>query len=296
MSRPGSGRRAGARPGPEPGDLAADADRDKAAGMLQDAYAEGRLTGGEFRDRVSRVLEARTYAGIHAALGGLSASQREILPAPRPPGAPGGVRDAARHGGGRHRDHHVPAPRPGGSLLPAGRILARAGRAMAGYGILVAAGAQLSVPVRAAVSGSDRYGHGAPFPPGGPAPARIAQEAGQWAHFGITFAVIGLLLVVAGAVMNRTAGQAARLRRPGLADVVADQEGPPAAGAQPPVLGTVDLGAGLECPALDRGSADSDGQDSGSQVDPGTDPVAGCDCDRYLSSESGFCPGFLFEH
>lgn len=52
---------------------AADADRDRAAGILSTAYSEGRLSEDEYDDRVERVLSARTYGDLKDVLAGLPA-------------------------------------------------------------------------------------------------------------------------------------------------------------------------------------------------------------------------------
>lgn len=41
--------------------LAGDADRDRSADVLKDAFVDGRLTREEYEDRIERVLGARTY-------------------------------------------------------------------------------------------------------------------------------------------------------------------------------------------------------------------------------------------
>jgi len=51
-----------ARPGP--GTLASDADRDTTAGLLSEAFAEGRLTADEHRERTRAVYTARTWAEL----------------------------------------------------------------------------------------------------------------------------------------------------------------------------------------------------------------------------------------
>jgi hypothetical protein len=66
---------------------ATDADRDKANEMLQEAYADGRLSWGEFDDRSTALAAAKTHdqlATLTADLGGAP------VPAPYPP--PSGVR------------------------------------------------------------------------------------------------------------------------------------------------------------------------------------------------------------
>jgi hypothetical protein len=44
--------------------LAGDADRERAVGVLKDAFTEGRLTQGEYEQRVGRAYQARTYAEL----------------------------------------------------------------------------------------------------------------------------------------------------------------------------------------------------------------------------------------
>ena len=55
------------------GMLAAAADRERTVDVLKAAFAEGRLTKGEFDERTARVLAARTYADLHALVGDLPA-------------------------------------------------------------------------------------------------------------------------------------------------------------------------------------------------------------------------------
>lgn len=66
---------------------ASDTDRDAATGLLQTAYAEGRLDGEEYEERLGRALTARTYADLDVLTRDLPRSQP--APAPfRPPAAP----------------------------------------------------------------------------------------------------------------------------------------------------------------------------------------------------------------
>ncbi|WP_405586263.1 DUF1707 and DUF4190 domain-containing protein [Streptomyces sp. NBC_01190] len=44
--------------------LAGDADRDRAANVLKDAFAEGRLSPEEYEERIGRAYQARTYAEL----------------------------------------------------------------------------------------------------------------------------------------------------------------------------------------------------------------------------------------
>jgi len=53
--------------------LAAGADRERTVDVLKAAFAEGRLTKGEFDERTARVLAARTYADLHALVADLPA-------------------------------------------------------------------------------------------------------------------------------------------------------------------------------------------------------------------------------
>jgi hypothetical protein len=65
------------------GMLAATADRERTMDVLKAAYAEGRLTKGEFDQRTARVLAARTYADLHALVADLPAGPGgPLAPAP----------------------------------------------------------------------------------------------------------------------------------------------------------------------------------------------------------------------
>ena len=59
--------------------LAADADRERATGVLKASFAEGRLTRAEYDDRTARVYAARTYGELGALIADLPAG---------PPGGP----------------------------------------------------------------------------------------------------------------------------------------------------------------------------------------------------------------
>ncbi len=50
--------------GARPGTLASDADRDTAAGLLSEAFAEGRLTADEHSERARAAYAARTWAEL----------------------------------------------------------------------------------------------------------------------------------------------------------------------------------------------------------------------------------------
>lgn len=75
-----------------PGMLAADADRDRAIGVLRAGFAEGRLTKGEYDDRTARVYAARTYAELGSLIAdlptgplGVPARYPAAVYLPRPP-------------------------------------------------------------------------------------------------------------------------------------------------------------------------------------------------------------------
>jgi uncharacterized membrane protein len=57
--------------------LAGDADRERVAEVLKDAFAEGRLTQGEYEERVDRLYRARTYRELDLLVSD--------VPRPRPP-------------------------------------------------------------------------------------------------------------------------------------------------------------------------------------------------------------------
>jgi hypothetical protein len=60
---------------------ASDADRDKYTAVLQDAFAEGRLTREEYDERLEAVYLARTYGDLEPLVADLPAHN---LPVPRP--------------------------------------------------------------------------------------------------------------------------------------------------------------------------------------------------------------------
>jgi len=76
--------------------LAADADRERAVDVLKAGFAEGRLTKGEYDDRVSRVYAARTYGELGSLVadlpagpfGGTAQYPGGLYPGGRPPGGP----------------------------------------------------------------------------------------------------------------------------------------------------------------------------------------------------------------
>jgi hypothetical protein len=64
-------------PAAGPGTRASDADRDAAAGLLNEAFAEGRLTADEHDQRLSAAYAARSWQQLHQLTADL----------PAPPGA-----------------------------------------------------------------------------------------------------------------------------------------------------------------------------------------------------------------
>lgn len=67
--------------GAGPGTLASDADRDSVAGLLGEAFAEGRLTAGEHGERARAACAARTWAELARLTADLPVPAKE-LPAP----------------------------------------------------------------------------------------------------------------------------------------------------------------------------------------------------------------------
>ena len=74
---------------------AADADRDRVAGILGEAYTEGRLSKDEYDARLEAALSARTYADLDQVVTDLPA--QSAMPAPV--AGPGTVATAARTNG-----------------------------------------------------------------------------------------------------------------------------------------------------------------------------------------------------
>ena len=70
----------------EPGTLASDADRDRAADLLNAAFAEGRLTAGEHGERVRTAFAARTWQQLRQLTADLPAQDAA---AAKPAVAPG---------------------------------------------------------------------------------------------------------------------------------------------------------------------------------------------------------------
>ena len=68
-------------PAAGPGTRASDADRDAAAGLLNEAFAEGRLTADEHDQRLSAVYAARSWQELHQLTADLPSPSGADLPA-----------------------------------------------------------------------------------------------------------------------------------------------------------------------------------------------------------------------
>jgi hypothetical protein len=96
-----------------PGDprlRASDADRERAAQLLREHHAVGRLTAEEFEGRLEQVFNARTLGELDALLADLPAIDLYQLPS-------AGIRPTRRGGSGPRSSGLVPAY--DGHLLPA---------------------------------------------------------------------------------------------------------------------------------------------------------------------------------
>ncbi|MEZ5184727.1 MAG: DUF1707 domain-containing protein [Candidatus Nanopelagicales bacterium] len=63
---------------------ASDADRDRYAAILQQAYAEGRLDRAEYDERLDAVLGAKTYAQLQPLVADLPSDNLPVLKQPAP--------------------------------------------------------------------------------------------------------------------------------------------------------------------------------------------------------------------
>jgi len=63
---------------------ASDADRDRYAAVLQDAYAQGRLTRAEYDERLDAALSAKTYGELEPLVADLPADNLPVLKPPAP--------------------------------------------------------------------------------------------------------------------------------------------------------------------------------------------------------------------
>ncbi|MHB8328058.1 MAG: DUF1707 SHOCT-like domain-containing protein [Acidimicrobiales bacterium] len=71
----------------EDGPLASDAERERFVAGLQRHFADGRITGEEFGDRVDRVLRARTLGELYALVSDLP--ELPVVDVPHRPVRPG---------------------------------------------------------------------------------------------------------------------------------------------------------------------------------------------------------------
>ena len=100
-----------------PGDpriRASDADRDRAAALLREHHAAGRLTAEEFHERMERAMEATTLGELDELMSDLPAIDLYQLPDAslrRSPPRPGQSLLPADHGG-----HGAPARLPPGAV------------------------------------------------------------------------------------------------------------------------------------------------------------------------------------
>jgi hypothetical protein len=91
---------------------ASDADRDRAASMLNEAMAQGRLTAEEHSDRLDAVYAAKTHADIVPVIDDLPAASQAVTPAesPDPVAAATGRRLVAVFGGISRKGSWHPEP------------------------------------------------------------------------------------------------------------------------------------------------------------------------------------------
>ena len=62
------------------GPRASDADRDRFASLVEHHFAEGRLTGDEFSERMDRVLHARSLGELYALVSDLPELPAVVVP------------------------------------------------------------------------------------------------------------------------------------------------------------------------------------------------------------------------
>ena len=93
-----------------PANRAANADRERAIDVLKAGFAEGRLTKGEYDERVSRVYAARTYGELEPLVADLPAGPFGG-PVQYPGGQyPGGQYPGGQYPGGQYPDGFYPVP------------------------------------------------------------------------------------------------------------------------------------------------------------------------------------------
>jgi hypothetical protein len=162
---------------------ASDADRDRAASMLNEAMAQGRLTAEEHSDRLDAVYAAKTHADIVPVIDDLPAAQA-VTPAesPGPAAAASGRRLVAVFGGVSRKGSWHPEPVTrivavfGGAELDF-REAVLPGREITIDAVAVFGGVSITVPPEmlvidtgsAIMGGRDISGNTAePFPPDAP--------------------------------------------------------------------------------------------------------------------------------
>ena len=95
-----------------PGDpriRASDADRDRAAALLREHHAAGRLTAEEFQDRMEKALEAKTLGEIDELLADLPAIDLYRLPHESVRRTPPGMRQSLMPDGPARLTRFTPA-------------------------------------------------------------------------------------------------------------------------------------------------------------------------------------------
>jgi ferric-dicitrate binding protein FerR (iron transport regulator) len=66
---------------------AGDEDRDRTISLIREAYAEGRLDGDEFQERMGQAQQARTFGDLDALVRDLP-GRTAVAPQPDPPSVP----------------------------------------------------------------------------------------------------------------------------------------------------------------------------------------------------------------
>lgn len=101
---------------------ASDADRDAVVSVLRDAYAAGRLTLEEFRERTSAAYAGRTWGELRELTSDLPEQPSFAAGLPPQPAAPPEPADLPP-GAGRLPEQPSPAERPGRRQRPAGAVM-----------------------------------------------------------------------------------------------------------------------------------------------------------------------------
>jgi hypothetical protein len=134
---------------------ASDADRDATVQRLQVAFSEGRLTDGEFDDRMRTALAARTHADLAKLLADLPATTAPV--APRPVGPVAGPKP------GRYAVAYKNSVRFAGRWRVPGRFRALVYK---GSGVLDLRAAELTAPVTSILAVAYKSGIEIIVPPG----------------------------------------------------------------------------------------------------------------------------------